>query len=102
MLVIASMFSAVRPLRRDPRWHRLAYPTLAWAVATVPLFIAVPAVGDAYFGLAQRMLLTAMLSWILTVALFGRRVLADRAGRKRRHRTVTSGSSDGEPAASTV
>jgi Protein of unknown function (DUF998) len=73
ILLIAGMFSLVRPFRRDPRFHALATPTLIWAVAAVGGFFAIPLSGSAYFGVAQRALLAVMLSWAITVAVHGAR-----------------------------
>jgi uncharacterized protein DUF998 len=73
ILLIAGMFSLVRPFRRDARFHALATPTLVWAVAAVGGFFAIPLSGSAYFGVAQRVLLAVMLSWAITVAVHGAR-----------------------------
>jgi uncharacterized protein DUF998 len=73
ILMIAGMFSLVRPFRRDLRFHALATPTLVWAAAAVGGFFAIPLSGSAYFGVAQRAFLAIVLSWALTVAVRGAR-----------------------------
>jgi hypothetical protein len=78
ILMIAGMFSLVRPLRRDRAWHSFATPTLVWAVAGVAGFFLIPISGNAYFGVAQRIFLGILLSWALTISLRATR-LADTA-----------------------
>jgi uncharacterized protein DUF998 len=67
VLLVAGMFSAVRPFRRDPAWRPLATPTLVWGVVAVAAFGSVAFAGDADFGLAQRAFLVTCLSWVVTV-----------------------------------
>jgi len=71
ILLIAGMFSLVRPFRRDPRFHALATPTLIWGLCAIGGFFAIPLSGNAYFGVAQRVFLAIILSWALTVAVRG-------------------------------
>jgi hypothetical protein len=71
VLLIAAMFALVRPFRRDRLFRPLATPTLVWAVAAVGGFFLIPASGAAYFGVAQRIFLTIILSWALTTAIRG-------------------------------
>jgi len=73
LLIIAAMFTLVRPFRRDPVWRSIATPTLAWAIAAVACIFLVPISGAAYFGVAQRILLATLLSWLLTVSLHAHR-----------------------------
>ncbi|MDP9223698.1 MAG: DUF998 domain-containing protein [Actinomycetota bacterium] len=73
LLIIAAMFTLVRPFRRDPVWRSVATPTLAWAIAAVACIFLVPISGAAYFGVAQRILLATLLSWLLTVSLHAHR-----------------------------
>lgn len=71
ILLIAGMFASVHPFRRDPRFRALATPTLVWAIAAVGGFFLIPLLGSAYFGVAQRIFLTIILSWALTVSARG-------------------------------
>jgi hypothetical protein len=73
VLMIAGMFALVRPFRNDPRFQRLATPTLVWALAAAAGFFLMPLAGDAYFGVAQRIFLAIVLSWTLTAAAQGLR-----------------------------
>jgi Protein of unknown function (DUF998) len=70
ILIIAAMFSLIRALRRDPAWRPIATPTLAWALAAVASFFLVPISGNAYFGVAQRIMLATFISWQLTISLY--------------------------------
>jgi hypothetical protein len=69
ILMITGMFGLVRAFRRDPAWRSIATPTLVWAVAAVGGFFLIPISGSAHFGLAQRIFLTIILSWALTISL---------------------------------
>jgi hypothetical protein len=51
----------------------MATPTLVWAVTAVATFFLIPLSGSAYFGLAQRIFLTVILTWALTTTLFAGR-----------------------------
>jgi hypothetical protein len=73
ILIIAAMFSLVRALRRDPAWRPIATPTLAWALTAVASFFLVPISGNAYFGVAQRIMLATFISWQLTISLYAHR-----------------------------
>ena len=67
------MFSLVRPFRRDPAWRPIASATLAWALAAVASFFLIPTSGNAYFGVAQRVMLATFISWQLTISLYAHR-----------------------------
>lgn len=73
ILIIAAMFSLVRAFRRDPAWRTIATPTLAWAITAVASFFLVPISGNAYFGVAQRVMLATFISWQLTISLYAHR-----------------------------
>jgi hypothetical protein len=70
ILITAAMFSLVRAFRRDPVWRQMATPTLAWALAAVASFFLIPISGNAYFGVAQRIMLATFISWQLTISLY--------------------------------
>jgi hypothetical protein len=80
VLVVAAMFGCWRAFRRDPRWQPLARPTLAFAVAAVIAFFLTPVVGGAYFGVVQRLFLAVCLTWLLVVAVRGRRLAEQEEG----------------------
>jgi hypothetical protein len=70
ILIIAAMFLLVRTFRRDSSWRSLATPTRIWAFAVLASFFLIPFSGDAYFGLAQRILIGTSLTWLLTTSLY--------------------------------
>jgi hypothetical membrane protein len=86
VLLIVAMFVASRRFRRDPAWQRLARPTLLWGFATLAAFFLIPTLSDAYFGVAQRILIGAWLTWLITLAAYARQsvVAAD-------HEVIASG-----------
>jgi hypothetical protein len=73
ILIVAAMFSLVRAFRRDPSWRPIATPTLAWALTALASFFLVPISGNAYFGVAQRIMLAVFISWQLTISLYAHR-----------------------------
>jgi Protein of unknown function (DUF998) len=74
LLLIAAMFASYLPMRRDPRWMDFAPWSLAWAALSVPAFLLIPVLGDARFGLAQRIFVGLFLTWLIAVALNARRM----------------------------
>jgi Protein of unknown function (DUF998) len=68
ILLVSGMFALVRPLRRDPEWAGLATLTLLLAVAAVGAFVLIPISGTAYFGVAQRIFLSLVAGWALTMS----------------------------------
>jgi hypothetical protein len=73
ILITAAMFSLIRAFRRDPAWRPIATPTLAWALIAVASFFLIPISGNAYFGVAQRIMLATLISWLLTISLYAHR-----------------------------
>ena len=69
ILMIVGMFSTVRAFRRNPEWQSFATPTLVWACGSIVAFFGIPLSGSAYFGVAQRIFLTVILGWAVTVAV---------------------------------
>jgi hypothetical protein len=74
ILIVAAMFAIVRAFNRDASWRPLAAPTRVWATIGTAAFFLIPLSGDADFGLAQRVFLTILLSWPLTVSLYAHRL----------------------------
>ncbi|MGN6160358.1 MAG: DUF998 domain-containing protein [Marmoricola sp.] len=73
-LSYAAMFALVRPLRANPRMSGFATPTLVWAVVSVLAFLtcAPPVVGQAHFGIGQRIMAATFMTWIFAIScLFG-------------------------------
>jgi Protein of unknown function (DUF998) len=73
LLMTAAMFASYLPMRHDPRWSTFAPWSLAWAILSVPAFLLIPILGDARFGLAQRIFVGLFISWLITVAVIARR-----------------------------
>ena len=72
------MFLASHRFRRDTGWRNFARPTLIWACVAVGAFLLVPALGDEYFGLAQRTFITTFVTWLLATAAYARWVVLGR------------------------
>jgi hypothetical protein len=67
LMLVAMAVSSVR-LRREPRWRGVVVPTVVLAFTGLVGFFLVPALGDARFGLAQRVLVGSFVTWMLVVA----------------------------------
>jgi hypothetical protein len=68
VLMLAAMaVSAVR-LRHEPRWRPVVLPTLLLEFTGLLGFFLVPVLGDARFGLAQRVLIGSFITWMLVAA----------------------------------
>ncbi len=68
----------------------MATPTLVWAIAAVAAFFLIPISGNAYFGVAQRIMLATFISWQLTISLYARRTEQQRqTSPERRNATAT-------------
>ena len=70
-LLLATVLASVR-FRRLPAWRRIAAPSAALAVLGVVAFLLVPVLGDARFGIAQRLLVGTFLVWLLVVSAYAR------------------------------
>jgi Protein of unknown function (DUF998) len=73
ILVVTVMFICSRRFRREPRWQPFAVATRLWAWSSVGTFLLVPVLGQAHFGLAQRIFLAVWLSWPITLTAHARR-----------------------------
>jgi hypothetical protein len=88
ILITTAMFSLIRAFRRDTVWQQLATPTLVWALTAVAAFFLIPISGNAYFGVAQRIMLATFISWQLTISLYAHRTEQRRqTSRERRNAT---------------
>jgi uncharacterized membrane protein YfcA len=67
LMLVAMAVSSVR-LRREPRWRGVVVPTVVLAFTGLVGFFLVPALGDARFGLAQRVLVGSFVTWMLLAA----------------------------------
>lgn len=83
VLMVLAMFAMVRPFRRSERWSTFALPTLAWSVIAFATFFLSPILGDADFGLIQRLFVATWLSWLLATALRARHAVNPRASEVR-------------------
>lgn len=68
VLVVVAILAAVPALRRSPRWAPYAVPTACWSLACVAAFFLIPVLGEASFGLAQRIFVATWLSWMITAS----------------------------------
>jgi hypothetical protein len=68
VLMLAAMAVSSLRLRREPRWRGLVVPTFVLVVTGLVGFFLVPALGDARFGLAQRVLVGSFVTWMLVAA----------------------------------
>jgi hypothetical membrane protein len=76
--LIAAMFVSSRRFRLDPRWQRLARPTLIWAIcALATLLLALALNNSSFFGLGQRIFIATWLTWALTASAHARTVAAE-------------------------
>ena len=67
LIMILVMFTSVRAFRRDPRFKSFAWPTLIWAIATIPTFFLIPILGDTRFGLGQRTFVAVWMTWLIVL-----------------------------------
>ena len=68
VLMLAAMAVSSVRLRREPRWHGVVVPTFVLVLTGLVGFFLVPALGDARFGLAQRVLVGSFVTWMLVAA----------------------------------
>lgn len=61
--IIVAMFLLAPRLRERPDWRRLGTVTRVTAIAGIPAFFLVPALGQAHLGLAQRVLVGLLVTW---------------------------------------
>ena len=67
-VMITVMTTSIRRFREEPRWRELAWPTAALALTGLTGFLLVPLLGDAHFGVSQRILIASFLVWMLAGA----------------------------------
>lgn len=78
LLLMIAMFSTVPAMRRSAPWRPFATPTLVWAATAVATFFLVPILGDAHFGVAQRIFVATVLVWMITTGVRARRLASVR------------------------
>ena len=77
VLLIIAMFISSRRFRLDPRWQRLARPTLIWAICAVAaLLLALALNNSSYFGVGQRIFILTWLTWAIVISAYARTVAA--------------------------
>ncbi|HZT65176.1 MAG TPA: DUF998 domain-containing protein [Acidimicrobiales bacterium] len=76
VVTIMAMFALVRAMGRDASWRRYKRTQLAWSVAALAVVIVLspPVVGEAHFGVAQRVGEAVLFAW--TVAMAARPLVA--------------------------
>jgi hypothetical protein len=97
--IIVAMFISSRLFRRDPRWQRLARPTLVWAICAVAALVLIPFLGDALFGLGQRIFICTWLTWAIAASLHARALAAATEPARARARRRSSATRAGAPGA---
>lgn len=80
-MLVAMVASAPR-FRGQPQWRGFSLPTAVLAVVGIVGFFLVPGLGQAHFGLSQRVLVGSFLAWLLGAAAHHLRVTAPRAQRR--------------------
>lgn len=70
VVTIAAMLALLRPIGRDTSWHAFRRAQLVWSGAAVIAFVVLspPVVGEAHFGLAQRIGEAVLFAWTVAVA----------------------------------
>jgi hypothetical membrane protein len=68
VLMLAAMAVTSLRLRREPPWRGVVVPTFVLVLTGLVGFFLVPALGDARFGLAQRVLVGSFVTWMLVAA----------------------------------
>lgn len=70
VVTMASMFALLRPFGGDGSWRSFRRVQLGWSVVALLLFVFVspPIVGEAHFGVAQRIGEAALFAWMVAVA----------------------------------
>lgn len=96
VLAVIAMLASVRHLHRSPSWRRFTVPTICWSGAAIATFFLIPVLGDANFGIAQRVFVASWLSWMITTALIAYRVSARSGTRGSTEQGDAHGRDDGE------
>ena len=67
---IAAMFALLRAIGRDSWWRGFRRAQLVWSVAALMAFVVLspPVVGEAHFGVAQRIGEALLFSWTVAIA----------------------------------
>jgi hypothetical membrane protein len=67
-LMLTVMASSVWRFRGEPSWRGFAWPTAVLTLAGLTGFLLVPLLGEAHFGVSQRILIASFLAWMLAGA----------------------------------
>jgi Protein of unknown function (DUF998) len=89
VMVIVAMFVSSSRFHQDPRWRRLARPTLIWAIVSAAALLLIPTVPDSLFGIGQRVFILTWLTWAIATSVHARTIATD---------TVTISAESHEPA----
>ena len=69
VLTVAVMALLVREFRRSVRWAPMAAPTRLWAILAVVVLVLTGPLAK-HFGVAERLLLATLVSWMLACAVY--------------------------------
>ena len=70
LAMLAAMALSAWRFRRDSAWRGFSGPTAAFAVVGLIGFVLLPVLGDAHFGLSQRVLIGSFIAWMLTATIY--------------------------------
>jgi len=83
LLVVTAMAACGLAFRRSASWRGFGTASILWAVLALAEIVAVSALPDAVFGIAQRCFLATCIAWMIaTAALANRRAAGDAARRE--------------------
>jgi hypothetical membrane protein len=82
LAMLVTMAVSARRFRNEPLWRGFSLPTTVLAVVGVAAFLLVPVLGQAHFGIVQRLLIGSFLAWLLGAATHHLRVTAPDAQRR--------------------
>lgn len=69
VLTVVVMALLVREFRRSSRWAPMAAPTRIWAIVAVVVLVLTGPLAN-HFGVAERLLLATLVSWMLACAAY--------------------------------
>lgn len=68
LAMLVAMAASARRFRHDSQWRGFTAPTAVLASVGIVAFLLVPALGQAHFGISQRLLIGSFLAWMLGAA----------------------------------
>jgi len=73
LLILAAMTACSYRFHKDAAWRSFALPTTVWTVIGIVTFVLIAALGNAHFGVAQRLFVGTFVAWIIHTGLFALR-----------------------------